>query len=256
MKRKPIIAGNWKMNKTLSEAQTLADEIKSRVGSISGVDMVLCPPFINLETVQRVIRLSSIKLGAQNMYLQKSGAFTGEISADMLKSVGCTYVILGHSERRQYFNETNEIVNQKVKFALQNGLIPIMCCGETLAQREKNETFKVIEEQIIQGLQNLSSDIIQDNKELVIAYEPIWAIGTGKVATPDQAQEVHAFIRQKLAHIFSVEIADKIRIQYGGSVTPDNIKDLIIQTDIDGALVGGASLKADSFATLITSSQP
>jgi triosephosphate isomerase len=249
--RKIIIAGNWKMNKNLGESVALANEIKAKLPSNSSVEVVICPTFTNLESVCQTVKGSVIKVGGQNFYPQANGAFTGEISADMLKSVGCTYVIIGHSERREYFGETNEFVNQKVKYALNNGLIPIMCCGETLGQRESNETFNVIQKQIEEGLTNLKTEIIAEGKQLVIAYEPIWAIGTGKVATPEQAQEVHGFIRQKLAGIFNPEIANKITIQYGGSVNAENIDSLITKPDIDGALIGGASLKAETFCKVI-----
>lgn len=253
--RKPIIAGNWKMNKTLPEAIQLAEELQSKVGHISTVDVVLCPSFTNLQGVSHIIQKGAIKLGAQNMSSEKSGAFTGEVSADMLKSVGCQYVIIGHSERREYFCETNAMINKKVKFALDNGLNPILCCGETLAQREEGITFDVIASQLKEGLDGLSHELITDQKELVIAYEPVWAIGTGRVATKEQAQEVHAFIRQQLATIFNSQFAQKMRIQYGGSANADNIVDLINQPDIDGALVGGASLKSDSFARMIELAQ-
>jgi triosephosphate isomerase len=213
--------------------------------------MILCPPFTNLQAVGEEIKGSNIKLGAQNLYFEAKGAYTGEISADMIKSVGCEYVIIGHSERRSYFGETDESVNKKVKFALQNNLVPIVCVGESLEEREKGITFDIIGKQVKNGLANLNLEVLEQNKEIIIAYEPVWAIGTGKVASPAQAQEVHAFIRAELVKIFNAKKAEEIRIQYGGSVKPDNVKELMSQKDIDGALVGGASLKADSFCALL-----
>ncbi|MFA5879564.1 MAG: triose-phosphate isomerase [Candidatus Margulisiibacteriota bacterium] len=249
--RKPIIAGNWKMNKTKDEAITLAKDIKNSFFSDTDIDIVLCPPFTALSDISEVLKDSLIKLGAQNMFYEKSGAFTGEISASMLKTIGAEYVIIGHSERRTYFNETNESINKKIIAALNEWLIPIICVGETLEQRELEETFDIINYQLKEGLKDLSSFVIDKNKEIVIAYEPVWAIGTGKVASPLQAEEVHAYIRKTLAEIFNPEKADMIRIQYGGSVTPDNIESLMVKENIDGALVGGASLKASFFSELI-----
>ncbi len=249
--RKPIIAGNWKMNKTKDEAITLSQKIRDTFVNDTDIDIVLCPPFTSLESVQKVLSSSLLKLGAQNMYFEKSGAFTGEISADMLLSYGVKYVIIGHSERRAYFNETNQIVNKKVKAALIAGLIPIICVGETLEQREINETFDVIKMQIKEGLADLEKEIVEQNKEIVIAYEPVWAIGTGKTATPKQAEEVHAYIRKQLTKIFGSAKAEEIRIQYGGSVTPDNVESLMSEPNIDGALVGGASLKSELFSEII-----
>jgi triosephosphate isomerase len=246
--RTPIIAGNWKMNTVIEGAKTLVEDLKARVRDATNVEIVVCPPFITLTTVRDVIEGSNIALGAQNMYWEKSGAFTGEVSAPMLKSVGCTYVIIGHSERRAYFYETDETVNKKIFAGLAEGLQPIVCVGETLEEREKNETFDVIKRQITGGLAGLSTDQMAS---VVIAYEPVWAIGTGKTATPDQAQEVHAFIRKLLIEMFGEATAESTRIQYGGSVKPENISTLMGQADIDGALVGGASLKADSFEKII-----
>ncbi len=249
--RKKIIAGNWKMNKNLSEAIQLISDLKLEIeGKSLNAEVVIAPPFIALEAAKSLIKDSVIKLCAQNMHPSDSGAFTGEISADMLKSIGCEYVILGHSERRTLFGESDEFINQKIKQALKNGLIPILCCGESLEERENGTTFKVIESQLKVGLSGLSSDQI---KSLVIAYEPIWAIGTGKTATPEQAQEVHAFIRKLLSEMANEEIAQEITIQYGGSVKPGNAKELLSKQDIDGALVGGACLKADSFRDIILS---
>lgn len=249
--RKPIIAGNWKMNKTKEEAIRLTEEIKANFFSDSDIDIVLCPPFTSLADVSEVLDGALIKLGAQNVHYEKSGAFTGEISIPMLQSVGVQYVIIGHSERRTYFNETDALVNKKTKAVLEAGLIPIVCVGETLEQRESGETFEIIKYQITEGLKDLEDLVLTQNKEIVIAYEPVWAIGTGKVATPHQAEEVHAYIRKNLAKIFTPEKADEIRIQYGGSVTPDNIEALIVEENIDGALVGGASLKVTPFSELI-----
>ncbi len=242
--RTPIIAGNWKMYKTVSEAKDFAAQLKPLVADVHDRVILICPTFTNLQDVCDIVCDSNVKVGAQNLYWQDEGAFTGEISAPMLKSVGCTYVIIGHSERRQYFGETDETVNKKVGAALKHNLIPIVCVGESLAQREKNETFGVIETQIKNGLKGLTSDQWQ---QVVIAYEPVWAIGTGKTATPAQAQEVHAHIRKLLPK----EAAGGIRILYGGSVKPENIKELMGQPDIDGGLVGGASLKVDSFVKLV-----
>lgn len=249
--RKYIIAGNWKMNKNLSEAIQLVSDLKTELnGKNLNAEVVVAPPFISLEAVKTLIKDTDIKLGAQNMHSVDSGAFTGEVSADMLKSVGCEYVILGHSERRTIFGESDEFINQKVKQALKNNLTPILCCGESLEERENGTTFKVVEQQIKTCLNNLCEEEI---KNTVIAYEPIWAIGTGKTATPEQAQEVHEFIRNLLEKLTSVETAQEITIQYGGSVNAKNAKDLLSKPDIDGALVGGACLKADSFREIILS---
>ncbi|MBI1932749.1 MAG: triose-phosphate isomerase [Ignavibacteriales bacterium] len=249
--RKYIIAGNWKMNKNLSEAIQLVSDLKIELnGKNLNAEVVVAPPFISLEAVKTLIKDTDIKLGAQNMHSVDSGAFTGEVSADMLKSVGCEYVILGHSERRTIFGESDEFINQKVKQALKNNLTPILCCGESLEERENGTTFEVVDQQIKTCLNNLSEDEI---KKTVIAYEPIWAIGTGKTATPEQAQEVHEFIRNLLVKLTSVDSAQEITIQYGGSVNAKNAKDLLSKPDIDGALVGGACLKADSFREIILS---
>lgn len=246
--RTPIIAGNWKMFTVVEEAKALVLALKDLVKDVTNVEIVVCPPFISLQAVKDVLAGSRIGLGAQNVYWEKNGAFTGEISAPMLKSVGCTYVIIGHSERRTYFGETDETVNKRVFAALSEGLKPIVCVGETLEERESGKTFDVIKRQIVGGLANLS---VEQMASIVIAYEPVWAIGTGKTATPAQAQEVHAFIRKLLNDIFGQTTAEATRIQYGGSVKPDNATELMSQPDIDGALVGGASLKADSFEKII-----
>jgi triosephosphate isomerase len=247
--RRPVIAGNWKMHKTSAEAEELARALVDHLSDLTDDrEVVLCPPFTGLKVVFEVIKASPIKLGAQNLHWEKSGAFTGEISAVMLKDVGCSYVIIGHSERRTYFYETNATVNKKIFAALDQGLIPIVCVGETLEEREKNQTFEIIERQIKEGLVGLAPS---QALRLIIAYEPVWAIGTGKTATPEQANEVHTFIRYLLAQNFNEGVASEIRIQYGGSVRPDNIKSLMNQKDIDGVLVGGASLDADSFTKIV-----
>lgn len=249
MQRRPIIAGNWKMNCTTQEAVQLVTGLKRDLFEEEKVDIVVCPPFTSLSVVGELVADSNIALGAQNMFWDKKGAFTGEISGDMLKDVGCKYVIIGHSERRRYFAETNEVVNKKVKAVLAMGLLPIMCVGETKEERESGVTEKIIELHVIEGLKDIDGDAVLD---CIIAYEPVWAIGTGINATPQQAQDVHNFIRNKLLkQKYGDSIAGKIRIQYGGSVTPDNIKFLMDQPDIDGALVGGASLKVESFVKLV-----
>jgi triosephosphate isomerase len=250
--RKVIIAGNWKLNKTSREALMLVEELKREVVNIEGIDIVVCPPFTALETVSEAIMETNIALGAQNIYWQDSGAFTGEISAPMLKDLSVKYAIIGHSERRQFFGETNETVNKRIRAALSHGLTPIVCVGENLAERESNKTFDVIKNHCEGSLANLTTEEVG---KIVLAYEPVWAIGTGKTATPEQAQEVHAYIRQLLTKMFNAEVANSIRIQYGGSVTPENIASLIAKPDIDGALVGGASLKAPSFAAIVKSAK-
>ncbi|MFC1752091.1 triose-phosphate isomerase [Thermoproteota archaeon] len=249
--RKPVIAGNWKMNTTYNEALTLALSISNQLENNIKSDVILCPPFVYINEIKEIIKHSNIKLGAQNIYPKNQGAFTGEISPEMLVSLGCKYVIIGHSERREYFSESNSFINQKIKACLSHNLIPILCVGEKLNERESDQTFSIIQTQLEQGLEGLA-DFISDAPLLIIAYEPIWAIGTGKVASPEQAQEVHSFIRQKLEHILNPNLSAHIRILYGGSVKPDNCKELMKQPDIDGALVGGASLNADSFCQIIT----
>ena len=246
--RKPIIAGNWKLNKTPHEAIILASELKRDIVDIEGVDIVLCPPFTALADVADALTDTNIALGAQNIFWEDAGAFTGEISGPMLKDLGVSYVIVGHSERRLYFYETNETVNKRLRAVLKNGMTPIVCVGENLAQRESNKTFDIIKDHCEGSLKGLTAE---EMKNVVLAYEPVWAIGTGKTATPQQAQEVHAFIRKLLEKMYNSEIASSVRIQYGGSVTPDNVVSLMSQPDIDGALVGGASLKAPSFAAIV-----
>jgi len=247
--RMKLIAGNWKMNKDMNETAELINGLKAKLVTLStNVKVVICPPFTSLDLARKLIDGTPIELGAQNMYHEDEGAYTGEISPKMLKSTGCKYVILGHSERRQYFGETDSFINLKVKKALAWGLTPILCVGETLEQREKNITSEVVTNQVKGCLKDLSAS---DVEKIVIAYEPVWAIGTGRNATPEQAQEVHSIIRKLLSNVFSKETAEKIIIQYGGSVKPDNAKDLLCQPDVDGALVGGACLKADSFAQIV-----
>lgn len=248
MHRLPIIAGNWKMNKTVGEAVDFIRKFKGLISGVNDVEIVVAPPFTALFAVGRELDGSSIKLSAQNLHWEDKGAFTGEISPLMLKELGCEYVIIGHSERRQYFGETDEIINRKIKGALKNGLKPIFCVGETLMEREKGETFNVIKRQMEFGLRDIKKEEI---KKIIIAYEPVWAIGTGKTATPDQAEEAHRFIRERLEILFSREISEVVRIQYGGSVTPENIKGLMEKVNIDGALVGGASLLAESFSRIV-----
>lgn len=248
--RKKVIAGNWKMNMDLRQSQKLVSEIINGLGKDNKAEVILCPPFTSLNEVNILLKGTPVKLGAQNMFYEASGAYTGEISADMLKSVGCEYVILGHSERRVIFNEPDELINKKIKAALAKGLKPIFCIGELLEQREKGETMKVVSSQIEKGLEGITSEQM---KIVIIAYEPVWAIGTGKTATPEQAQEVHFFIRELVAKKYSTSVAEGLIIQYGGSVKTDNSSELLSQKDIDGALVGGACLKADSFLGIIAS---
>jgi len=248
--RKPVIAGNWKMYNTAAAALALVNALKKELGGVnaSDVEVVVCPPFTALYAVSTMLQDSSILLGAQNVHWEKEGAFTGEIAAPMLKELSVRYAIVGHSERRQFFGETDEGVNKRAKAALANGLGPIVCVGETLAEREAGRTEAVVRDHVTGGLAGFTKDGMLDT---VLAYEPVWAIGTGKTATPAQAQEVHAFIRELLAAMFDESVAAKVRIQYGGSVKPANAKELLGQPDIDGALVGGASLKAADFATIV-----
>jgi len=246
--RKIIIAGNWKLNKTPLEAIDLVNLLKRDLNDIDEVDVVVCPPFVALSDIRDILNDSNIRLGAQNVYWEDSGAFTGEISAPMLKALEVQYTIIGHSERRQFFGETNETVNKKIKAALRHDLLPIVCVGEVLEERESGKTFDVIKTQC-EG--SLSGMTVEEMQKIIIAYEPIWAIGTGKTATPDQAQEVHKFIRDLLIKMFNKDLAAGVRIQYGGSVKPENTLELISQPDIDGALVGGASLKHESFIQIV-----
>ena len=246
--RRHVIAGNWKMNKSPKEGLELIQDIKSIPSN--GPDIIVCPPFTHLESSSTLLQGSNIKLGAQNMSEHDSGAYTGEISASMLKELHVDYVILGHSERRQIFKETNASINAKMKQAITWDISPILCVGETLEERESDSTFTVIETQIKAGLKGISKDALID-QNCILAYEPVWAIGTGKVASPQEAQAVHAHIRKLLTALYDDDLAQSLRIQYGGSVKPNNTKDLLSQTDIDGALVGGACLDATSFAGII-----
>ncbi len=248
MERLPFIAGNWKMNKTVEEALGLVRELKISLKGIEDVEVAIAPPFTALYPVSQELKGSSIHLAGQNLFWEEKGAFTGEISPVMLKEINCRYAIIGHSERRQYFGETDETVNRRIKAALRYDLKVIFCIGETLREREGGKTFSVIERQVEGGLKDLGE---KEARDIVVAYEPVWAIGTGKTATPQQAQEAHRFIRQKIEKLYSGGISEGIRIQYGGSVTPENCKGLMDQEDIDGALVGGASLSAESFSRIV-----
>ncbi len=250
--RKYLIAGNWKMNKTASEAGDLVQELLLDVGRATDVTVAVCPPFTCLESVGRALEGSTVKLGAQNMHPEKSGAFTGEISADMLRTLFVNYVILGHSERRQYFSETDAFINKKVLAAFEGNLSPILCVGETLAERETGKTLEVVKRQIDGGLKGVTA---AHADKLVIAYEPVWAIGTGKTATPGMAQEAHGAIRLLLNGQLGVAAAAKVRILYGGSMKADNAEALLAQPDIDGGLVGGASLEARSFVKIVQAAQ-
>lgn len=246
--RKPIIAGNWKMHKNVSEALNLVEQLAELTAGVTDREIVVCPPFTALYAVKSALKGSNIRLAAQNMHWDKQGAYTGEVSPAMLKDLGCDYVIIGHSERRQYFAETDETVNKKVKAAFAYDLTPIMCVGESLADREAGTTEQIVGTQVRLGLANLSSEQVA---AMVIAYEPIWAIGTGRTASAQDANAVCSFIRSTVADMFGVSAADEVRIQYGGSVKPDNSAELMAESDIDGALVGGASLDAVNFSKLI-----
>ena len=246
--RKPVIAGNWKLFKTISEAVAMVNELKPLVAALSNVEIVVAPVFTALSKTADALAGSNVRLAAQDCFWEEEGAFTGEVAPKLLRDAGCSHVIIGHSERRQYFGETDVTVNKKSLAAVSAGLTAIICVGETLVEREAGETFKVIETQVKGSLSGFTNEIFE---KVVIAYEPVWAIGTGKTASNDQAQEVHAFIRDLLGKSFGRSVADSTRILYGGSVKPDNVKGLMTQTDIDGALVGGASLKADSFSSIV-----
>ncbi len=245
--RKPIIAGNWKMNKTAKEAQKLIEELKPLVLK-SKPEVVICVPYTDLWIAKETIKGSKIKLGAENVAWADSGAFTGEISAEMLKEIGVEYVIIGHSERRQYFGETDETVNKRLKQALKNELKPIVCVGETLLEREKNKTKKVLKKQVLEGFADITA---QDFENIVIAYEPVWAIGTGKTATAEDANKTIGYIRSLVKKTWGKEVAKALRIQYGGSMKPTNAKELMAMRNIDGGLIGGAALKAEDFAGIV-----
>jgi len=246
--RKPFIAGNWKMFKTCSEAVNTAGQLVKLVKHANDIDVMIAPPFTALVPVSDVVMGSCVSLGAQNLFWEDEGAYTGEISSAMLVSAGCKYVIIGHSERRQYFGETDETVNKKIGSAIKDDLIPIFCVGESEKERESKATFSVLDKQVKRGIEGFSPD---DLEALVIAYEPVWAIGSGKTATSSQAQEVHQFLRSMLEKILGNMLAKSIRILYGGSVKPSNIKELMTMPDVDGALVGGASLSAETFSKLV-----
>ena len=246
--RTPFVAGNWKLNKTSDEAETLARCVVDAVSDMKGVDVAICPPFTALERVSSVVCCTGVGLGAQNMYWEAEGAFTGEVSAPMLLTCGCEYVILGHSERRQFFGETDETVNRRLKAALSAGLKPIVCIGESFDERQADVTEQVVETQTRGALDGISAD---DMRGITLAYEPVWAIGTGLTATPEQAEAVHAFLREVLAQLYDGDVAQGVRIQYGGSVKPDNAVALFEQDNIDGGLIGGASLEADDFAAIV-----
>lgn len=249
--RKPFIVGNWKMNKTSKEAVELVNYLKRELIDLEEVDIAVCPPYTTLADVSDLLLDSSIKLGAQNVYWEKEGAFTGEVSPLMLKEIGCDFVIIGHSERRKYFSETDEDINKKIKAAIEAGLFPIFCIGETLQEREAQKTIDVIKRQLQGGLKEIEED---DLSKMALAYEPVWAIGTGRTATPSQAQEVHSFIRGWLKENYSQGLSENIRILYGGSVKSSNVGELMQQQDIDGSLVGGASLESESFTQIVKNS--
>lgn len=247
--RTKTIAGNWKMNKDFPQTEELITGLKQALSfDLKGVKVIICPPFTSLELAHRLIQGSPMELGAQNMYHEDEGAFTGEVSPRMLTGIGCKYVILGHSERRQYFHESDDFINKKVKKAIASGLTPIICFGETLDQRENNITAQVVTAQVRGVLQDIAAENVE---RLILAYEPVWAIGTGRNATPEQAEEVHALVRKLLGEMYTTSTAERVIIQYGGSVKPENAAELLWQPNVDGALVGGACLKADSFAGII-----
>jgi len=246
--RIPLIAGNWKMHKTGTQAAAAAGQLKDLVARASDVEVMIAPTFTALYQVSQVLKGSNIALGAQNLHWEAQGAFTGEISTEMLVDAGCSQVIIGHSERRQLFGETDETVNRKIHAAASAGLLPVFCIGETEAQREAGETFSVLDKQVRDGLKGY---VFDGSTNLVVAYEPVWAIGTGKTATREQAQEAHAYIRSLLKTLFGETVAESVRILYGGSVKPDNVKALMAMPDVNGALVGGASLDAETFSKLV-----
>ncbi|MHC4552485.1 MAG: triose-phosphate isomerase [Planctomycetota bacterium] len=246
--RKPFIAGNWKMNMNSASSVALAAGLAKELENVDTVDVAVCPPFVYVQSVSAALSASNIAVGAQDVYFEEKGAFTGEVSCDMLKDTGCTYVLAGHSERRHVIGETDELINQKVTAAIENGLLPILCVGELLEERQAEKTTEVVTNQVKKGLAGLCKERVQ---AVTIAYEPVWAIGTGLTATPEQAQEVHAMIRGLLAEMYDEEIAQTLRIQYGGSAKPANTAELMAQPDVDGLLVGGASLKVEDFAAMV-----
>ncbi len=246
--RRPLIAGNWKMFKTCSEAVETARQLVKLTETVEETDIMIAPSFVSLVPVADIVKNTRVYSGAQDLFWEPEGAYTGQVSSSMLVSAGCKYVIIGHSERRQYFGETNETVNKKIVTAIEADLIPVMCIGETEKERESKETYSVLDKQLKKGLEGFSPGNL---KTLVIAYEPVWAIGTGKTATSDEAQDVHGFLRANIEKSFGNVLANSIRILYGGSVKPDNISELMAMPDIDGALVGGASLDAETFSKII-----
>ncbi|WP_408955759.1 triose-phosphate isomerase [Natroniella sp. ANB-PHB2] len=246
--RRPFIAGNWKMNKTVDQAVEMVTELKKLVSGVEDVDIAICAPAVNLYPMNEVVADTNIALGAENIYWKESGAYTGELSPAMIKSVGCQYVIIGHSERREIFGENDQLLNLKLKTAFAEDLKPILCIGEKLAEREAGAYFDRVKFQLDAGLSGIEAENVKD---MVIAYEPLWAIGTGETATPEQAEEIISFIREKIAKLYDQATAEAIRIQYGGSVKPHNVKEIMAQPNIDGALVGGASLEAESFSKII-----
>lgn len=246
--RKPIVAGNWKMNKTSNEAEALARGVVALIADVQDVEVVICPPFTALDYVSGIVKGTIVGLGAQTMHWEASGAFTGEVSAQMLLTSGCQYVILGHSERRQIFGETDQKVNKRLQAALRAGLKPIVCVGETLEERKSEVTEKVVRKQVTGAFEGL---LDKEAQQVVLAYEPVWAIGTGLTATPEQAEAVHAYIRDVLTQLYDNTVSQAVRIQYGGSVKPDNAADLFGRPNIDGGLIGGASLDAGSFAAIV-----
>ena len=246
--RKPFIAGIWKMNTNHQTAKSLASGLVDQIGNVTTVDIAVCPPFVYLQLVAKALASSNIAFGAQNVYFERNGAFTGEISAEMLKDICCTYVIIGHSERRHVLGETDELINKKLSAAISGGLLPILCVGELLEEREAGKTDEIVINQLKKGLAGICKERVQ---AVTIAYEPVWAIGTGKTATSGQAQEVHAMIRKLLAEMYDESIAQELRIQYGGSAKPSNTAELMACPDVDGLLVGGASLKVEDFSAMI-----
>ncbi len=246
--RKPLLAGNWKMHKTVAESQELVKALLADLGNVSDREVLVCPPYTSLAAVGPLLKGQPIALGAQDVFYEPQGAYTGAISPLMLKDLGCTYVIVGHSERRQHFGDTDEVVNRKLQSVLANGMLPIMCVGETKPQRDAGEAETIVVTQVKAGLAGVGADQMAS---VVIAYEPVWAIGTGDTATPADAQAMHATIRRTLTELYDEKTAASIRIQYGGSVKPDNVDELMSQADIDGALVGGASLKANDFLRIV-----
>ncbi len=250
--RRAVIAGNWKMNMTPSEAEKLINELKPVVKDKNGCDIVVCVPFVDIATAVNAVKGTNIKVGAQNVHFKKNGAYTGEISADMLKECGVEYVVVGHSERRQYFGETDETVNLRLKAALEAGITPILCVGEVLTEREQDVTSEVVARQTKIALLDVDADSV---KNVIIAYEPVWAIGTGKTATSDQADEVCGIIRDVLAAKYGRDVAEAVTIQYGGSMKPDNAAELLSKYHVDGGLIGGASLKAADFTAIVDAAQ-